>query len=143
MTDDFPDPHELQERAARRRQRREEQRRRLRRQRRLAGAGALVVAAAVLAAALSSLGGSSGPGAAEASSRGADWKPHTGPVPILEYHVLGRPKTEVAYPELYVARAAFRKEMDWLDRQGYEVVTLDEVEAAWYRGGTLPARPVV
>lgn len=72
-----------------------------------------------------------------------DWKPYTGPVPILEYHVLGRPQTEVPYPELYVPRADFRKQMDWLDRQGYEAVTLERVEDAWYRGGTLPPRPIV
>lgn len=72
-----------------------------------------------------------------------DWKPYTGPVPILEYHVLGRPQTEVPYPELYVPRADFRKQMDWLDRQGYEAVTLERVEDAWYRGGTLPAKPIV
>jgi peptidoglycan/xylan/chitin deacetylase (PgdA/CDA1 family) len=71
------------------------------------------------------------------------WKPYTGPVPILEYHVLGRPQTEVAYPELYVPRASFRKQMDWLDQQGYEAVTLEAVEEAWYRGGTLPRKPVV
>lgn len=71
------------------------------------------------------------------------WKPYTGPVPILEYHVLGRPKTEVPYPDLYTPRAAFRKEMDWLDRQGYEAVTLERVEEAWYHGGTLPPKPIV
>ncbi|HWN73430.1 MAG TPA: hypothetical protein VNN15_06450 [Solirubrobacterales bacterium] len=129
MTDDFLDPRELQERAARRRQRREEQRRRVRRQRRLAGAVVVVLAVAAVATALSSLGGSGGtPGASAASRsrpRGAGWKPYTGPVPILEYHVLGRPKAEVAYPELYVPRAAFRKQMDWLERQGYEAVTLE------------------
>jgi peptidoglycan/xylan/chitin deacetylase (PgdA/CDA1 family) len=143
MTDDFPDPRELQERAARRRQRREEQRRRVRRQRRLTSAVGVVLVVVAAAAALTSLGGGGGPGPAEASSRRAGWKAHTGPVPILEYHVLGLPKTEVAYPELYVSRAAFRKEMDWLDRQGYEAVTLDEAEAAWYHGATLPPKPIV
>jgi peptidoglycan/xylan/chitin deacetylase (PgdA/CDA1 family) len=64
-------------------------------------------------------------------------------VPILEYHVLGRPRTEVAYPELYVPRAGFSKQMDWLDDQGYEAVTLEQVEDAWYHGGNLPARPIV
>ena len=73
----------------------------------------------------------------------ADWQPHRGPVPILEYHVLGRPRADVAYPDLYVPRASFRKQMDWLERQGYEGVTLEQVEDAWYRGGRLPPRPVV
>jgi peptidoglycan/xylan/chitin deacetylase (PgdA/CDA1 family) len=146
--------------------RREEQRRRTRRQRLLA-AGALVVVIGAVAVAVLSLGaGGGGPRATSASSaprregesapknahsggkvRNAtpqpDWKPYGGPVPILEYHVLGRPKTEVPYPDLYVPRASFRKQMDWLERQGYEAVTLEQVEEAWYHGGTLPENPVV
>jgi peptidoglycan/xylan/chitin deacetylase (PgdA/CDA1 family) len=72
-----------------------------------------------------------------------DWQPYTGPIPILEYHVLGQPETEVPYPDLYVPRASFRKQMDWLEQQGYEAVTLEQVEEAWYHGGTLPGKPMV
>jgi peptidoglycan/xylan/chitin deacetylase (PgdA/CDA1 family) len=149
MRDDFPDPRELQERTARRLQRREEVRRRVRRQRRLAGAAALILAAAAVAGAALSLGGGGGDSAGgagfhrTAASSRRHWRPHTGPVPILEYHVLGRPRTDVAYPELYVPRAGFSKEMDWLDDQGYEAVTLEQVEDAWYHDGTLPAKPIV
>jgi peptidoglycan/xylan/chitin deacetylase (PgdA/CDA1 family) len=71
------------------------------------------------------------------------WKSYTGPVPILEYHVLGDPTPGAPYPELFVPRSDFRHEMDWLASHGYEAVTLDEVERAWYHGGTLPAKPVV
>jgi peptidoglycan/xylan/chitin deacetylase (PgdA/CDA1 family) len=71
------------------------------------------------------------------------WEPHTGPVPILEYHVLGAPAADAPYPELYVSRPDFHQQMDWLDQHGYEAVTLEEVEGAWYHGGTLPAKPVV
>jgi peptidoglycan/xylan/chitin deacetylase (PgdA/CDA1 family) len=72
-----------------------------------------------------------------------DWKPYTGPVPILEYHVLGSAPEGAPYPELYVTRPDFHRQMDWLDEHGYEAVTLETVERAWYRGGTLPAKPVV
>jgi len=72
-----------------------------------------------------------------------DWAPHKGPVPILMYHVLGQPISGAPYPELFVPRAEFRKQMDWLDRQGYQGVTLDEVERAWYANGTLPRKPIV
>lgn len=71
------------------------------------------------------------------------WKPYTGPVPILEYHVLGPAPADAPYPELYVTRPDFHKQMDWLEEHGYEAVTLETVEAAWYHGGTLPAKPVV
>jgi len=136
-----------------------------RRRRRLAAAGALLVVAAVVAV-IASGGNGGGSGSAQVKTAAdeagqskahggdsggkirnatpqSDWRPYTGPAPILEYHVLGRPKTEVPYPELYVPRAAFRKQMDWLDRQGYEAVTLERVEDAWYRGGTLPSKPIV
>ena len=72
-----------------------------------------------------------------------DWKPHTGPVPILEYHVLGAAPADAPYPELYVTRPDFHHQMYWLEEHGYEAVTLEMVERAWYRGGTLPAKPVV
>lgn len=73
----------------------------------------------------------------------ADWKPYTGPVPILEYHVLGAAPADAPYPELYVTRPDFHQQMDWLDAHGYEAVTLEAVEDAWHHGGTLPAKPVV
>jgi peptidoglycan/xylan/chitin deacetylase (PgdA/CDA1 family) len=71
------------------------------------------------------------------------WEPHTGPVPILEYHVLGEAPADAPYPELYVERPDFRHQLEWLDEHGYQAVTLEQVETAWYEGGTLPPRPVV
>jgi peptidoglycan/xylan/chitin deacetylase (PgdA/CDA1 family) len=162
MAEDDRDPLRDEDPAARRAGRRERQRRRLRRQRLLA-AGALALGVVGVAAVVASGGGDggsqgtarrspsqpvhkgrrSGGGKVRNATPQPDWRPHTGPVPILEYHVLGRPKTEVPYPELYVPRADFRKQMDWLDRQGYEGVTLEQVEDAWYRGGVLPAKPIV
>jgi len=72
-----------------------------------------------------------------------DWEPHTGPVPILEYHVLGEAPADAPYPELYVERPDFRHQLEWLDEHGYQAVTLEQVESAWYEGGTLPPKPVV
>jgi peptidoglycan/xylan/chitin deacetylase (PgdA/CDA1 family) len=72
-----------------------------------------------------------------------DWRPYAGPVPILEYHVLGAAPADAPYPELYVTRPDFHRQMDWLDQRGYEAVTLEAVEKAWYHGGTLPAKPLV
>ncbi len=72
-----------------------------------------------------------------------EWEPHTGPVPILEYHVLGEAPADAPYPELYVTRPDFRHQLEWLDQHGYQAVTLDQVEEAWYEGGKLPPKPVV
>lgn len=120
-----------------RKARRERQRRQIRRRRRTV-AGIFVLAALAIAGfLLTSAGGSPRP------SQASDWHRRTGPVPILEYHVLGAAPADEPYPDLYVSRPDFHKQMDWLDEHGYEAVTLDQVEAAWYHGATLPPKPVV
>jgi peptidoglycan/xylan/chitin deacetylase (PgdA/CDA1 family) len=150
--------------------RRAERRRQVRRRRVLASGAvmaAIVAVVAVLALTggdsssthskqlVKASGGDSGGGNRKSASGGEtsglvrnatpqpDWEPHTGPVPILEYHVLGVAPAEAPYPELYVARPDFRHQLEWLDEHGYEAVTLEQVEDAWFNGGTLPARPVV
>jgi peptidoglycan/xylan/chitin deacetylase (PgdA/CDA1 family) len=144
--------------------RREEQRRRVRRRRLGAALALCAVAAAVAVAIALSSDSSSHPGAAGAPQRSQakapqaksessglvrnaspqpGWKPYTDPVPILEYHVLGAAPANAPYPELYVTRPDFRNQMNWLDEHGFEAVTLEMVEDAWFRGGTLPAKPVV
>jgi peptidoglycan/xylan/chitin deacetylase (PgdA/CDA1 family) len=149
------------------RARRQARRREIRRRRLFAAGGLVAVAAAVVAIVLISGGSDSGGQteyvlqqtkaektgdsfsgeAAGGPVRNAhprpDWEPHTGPVPILEYHVLGEAPADAPYPELYVRRPDFRHEIEWLDRNGYEAVTLEQVEEAWYEGGTLPRKPVV
>jgi peptidoglycan/xylan/chitin deacetylase (PgdA/CDA1 family) len=131
--------------------------------RRLTAVAAIVVMAVAVVVVLASAGGSDDKNAATAAGKTkgttekpkpeshevtnatpqADWKPYTGPVPILEYHVLGAPAADAPYPELYVSRPDFHQQMDWLDQHGYQAVTLEQVERAWYHGGTLPAKPVV
>jgi len=165
--------HEGQDdRRAALRARREEQRRRVRRRRLVLGVVVAAVAIAVILAIALGGGGeskaptadTSGPptvvdaggsgsggnavgGGDEGKVRNAhpqpDWKPYAGPVPILEYHVLGEAPADAPYPELYVTRTDFHRQMDWLDRHGYQAVTLEQVEDAWYHGGTLPPKPVV
>jgi peptidoglycan/xylan/chitin deacetylase (PgdA/CDA1 family) len=161
---DQPDTEWPDDGRAERLARREAQRRRVR-QRRLGAALSLcAVAAAIEVAVALSSGDSSQPSPATAAkqprteaSRGKtessglvrnatpqpDWKPYTGPVPILEYHVLGAAPADAPYPELYVTRPDFHQQMDWLDEHDYDAVTLETVEDAWYRDGTLPAKPVI
>jgi Polysaccharide deacetylase len=143
-----------------RREARERRRKALRRQR-IAAAGALA-ALAVVAIVVFARGGESGSpqktrvlrqsghltskppsGLARNSTPQPGWKLHTGPVPILEYHVLGDPPPGAPYPELFVSRSDFSRQMDWLERNGYQAITLEQVEKAWYHGGTLPPKPVV
>ena len=119
----------------------------MRRRRRLAGVLALVGLAVATVQLLGQSSGVSRAGTDTVLVRNArpqpGWRPHLGPVPILVYHALGDPPPSEPYPGLYVPRHEFREEMAWLAAKGYQGVTLDEVERAWYRGGTLPAKPVV
>jgi peptidoglycan/xylan/chitin deacetylase (PgdA/CDA1 family) len=147
------------------RERREGRQRELRRRRLGAAVALLVVAGGIVAVVVGGGGGGNGsngsagraadgkPGssgkAKPASSlvRNAhpqpDWTAHTGPVPILAYHVLGPPIPGAPYPDLFVTRPKFRAQMSWLEGHGYQAVTLDQVQRAWYHGGTLPPKPVV
>src|SRR4051794_269450 len=167
MADHYPDQRTEGNGSPERVRRREERRQRVRRQRLLAAGALVVVGALVVAVVVSLAGGSSGSGnhtsavapehhprsshesGSEASGKVRNatpqpgWQPYAAPVPILEYHVLGQPEGEVPYPDLYVSRPDFRKQMDWLEEQGYQAVTLEQVEDAWYHGGTLPSKPMV
>lgn len=88
-------------------------------------------------------GGAGATTSATTKSYPADWRPYTGPVPILEYHAIQPPVSGAAYPELFVPQADFESQMKWLDEHGYEGVTLNQVEDAWYKHGELPRKPVV
>jgi len=131
--------------------------RRRRWRRRLALAALLAVIGAAAALVATGVGGgtSSNPAGTEASqpatqaqgtgpgSYPAGWEPHTGPVPILEYHAIQPPVAGSSYPQLFVPQDDFQHQMQWLADHGFEAVTLDQVEDAWYEAGELPAKPVV
>jgi peptidoglycan/xylan/chitin deacetylase (PgdA/CDA1 family) len=133
--------------------------RRRRRRRRLVLVALVAVAGAIVALVATSLGGEDGsqPTTTEAQATErqdaspdragpaypADWAPHPGPVPILEYHAIEAPTTGEPFPELFVEPQDFEAQMQWLDEQGCEAVTLDQVEEAWYEGGRLPPAPIV
>jgi peptidoglycan/xylan/chitin deacetylase (PgdA/CDA1 family) len=115
----------------------------------------LAVVGAVVAVAVTSFGGGGSSGGAKQAQKGsttaqpttpsypASWAPHPGPVPILEYHAIQPPVAGSAFPQLFVTQADFQRQMRWLKGQGFEAVTLDQVEDAWYKRGELPPKPVV
>ena len=67
----------------------------------------------------------------------------TKPVPILMYHVIASPPATAQLPELFVDPKTFTAQMEWLERQGYAAVSLNQVYDAWFKGGKLPDKPVV
>ncbi len=69
--------------------------------------------------------------------------PWKGPVPILMYHVIADPPATARYPELFVDPDTFADQMSWLDRHGYAAVSMNQLYAAWFRGGRLPDKPLV
>jgi peptidoglycan/xylan/chitin deacetylase (PgdA/CDA1 family) len=69
--------------------------------------------------------------------------PHNRPVPILMYHVVGTPPADAPFPGLYVRRADFVGQLDWLRAHGYHAVSLLRVYDHWRRGYALPQRPIV
>jgi peptidoglycan/xylan/chitin deacetylase (PgdA/CDA1 family) len=74
------------------------------------------------------------------------WHPrvlsHRRGVPILMYHVIGDSNGRTPFNDLWVSPRALARQMRYLDRHGYQVVSLQEVYDYWH-GGPLPARPVV
>ena len=67
----------------------------------------------------------------------------TKPVPILLYHVIASPPATAQLPELFVDPKTFTAQMEWLERQGYMAVSLNQVYDAWFKGAKLPDKPVV
>jgi peptidoglycan/xylan/chitin deacetylase (PgdA/CDA1 family) len=65
------------------------------------------------------------------------------PVPILMYHVIADPPSSAQLPELYVDPQTFDKQMEWLRKQGYVGVSLNQLFNAWFKGAAIPERPVV
>jgi peptidoglycan/xylan/chitin deacetylase (PgdA/CDA1 family) len=67
---------------------------------------------------------------------------HRRAVPILMYHVIGNPRAEAPYPQLYISAKVLAGQMRYLDRRGYEVVLLQDVYDYWH-GARLPRKPIV
>lgn len=140
------------------RARRAQTARRRRWRRRLVALAVLAILGAVAAIAIVSLtdkggdtkaseqpgqGAATGGGQPASASYPPGWKPYTGPVPILGYHAIQPPVASSDFPELFVPQDDFVAQMKWLDQHGYEAVTLDQVQDAWYKDGALPPKPVV
>ena len=68
---------------------------------------------------------------------------HRVAVPILMYHVVAPPPPRAPFPDLYVERADFARQMRWLASHGFHGVTLRQVYDYWHGRATLPRKPVV
>ncbi|CAN5412161.1 hypothetical protein BH10ACT11_BH10ACT11_18270 [soil metagenome] len=66
-----------------------------------------------------------------------------GDVPILMYHAIDPPPAGQPYPDLFVPPDEFIEEMETLDKQGFNGVTLRQVFDAWNDDKPLPENPIV
>ncbi|GAV22121.1 polysaccharide deacetylase family protein [Carboxydothermus pertinax] len=74
-------------------------------------------------------------------SLGAEKTAEPSAVPILMYHIIGKPSG--SWPELYVQPEVFLKQLDWLKANGYHTVSLKDVYDYWYENKPLPSKPIV
>ena len=70
-------------------------------------------------------------------------EPRDLPVPMLMYHVVGDAPKGAALPDLYVPADKFVDQMNYLSRNGYHAVTMQQVYDFWHGRGSLPQKPVV
>jgi peptidoglycan/xylan/chitin deacetylase (PgdA/CDA1 family) len=68
---------------------------------------------------------------------------HDRPVPILMYHVIGSRPAGAPFPELYVSRKDFARQLRWLASHRYDAVTLHDVHEYWHGLLALPRKPIV
>jgi peptidoglycan/xylan/chitin deacetylase (PgdA/CDA1 family) len=59
------------------------------------------------------------------------------------YHVIGDPRPDAPYPELFVSTSDFAGQMRWLAERGYTALTLRAVWDAWHGRREMPVRPIV
>ncbi|MGB0872645.1 MAG: polysaccharide deacetylase family protein [Solirubrobacterales bacterium] len=69
--------------------------------------------------------------------------PHDDAVPILMYHVTKTAPTGTPYPDLWVSKADFQGQMNWLKDNGYTGITMAQLFKYWDEGYRLPDKPVV
>jgi peptidoglycan/xylan/chitin deacetylase (PgdA/CDA1 family) len=67
---------------------------------------------------------------------------HRRTVPILVYHVIGTPRPGTPNSGLWISPKTLRRQVVYLDRRGYTVVSLQAVYDYWH-GGPLPRKAVV
>lgn len=65
-------------------------------------------------------------------------------LPIFMYHhVSSLPTRNLFNFNLTVTTDDFNKQLDWMQQQGYQSITMTELFDAFYYGKTLPAKPVI
>ncbi len=74
-----------------------------------------------------------------------DMRERVAHVPILMYHYVDTPpvNADETLLDLVVTRANFEAQMSWLQDQGYESITPDQLIAALWHGAKLPKKPVM
>lgn len=65
-------------------------------------------------------------------------------LPIFMYHhISSKPTHNLLDFSLTVTPGEFNKELDWLQQQGYQSITMNELFSAFYYGKALPSKPMI
>jgi peptidoglycan/xylan/chitin deacetylase (PgdA/CDA1 family) len=81
--------------------------------------------------------------AAGFSARWNWWRPAAPGVPVLMYHKIGDPPPGSKLGKLWVSTKAFRRQMEYLRKNGWTPITFLDVAAHLDEGAPVPAKPVV
>lgn len=77
------------------------------------------------------------------SARWNWWRPVKPGIPILMYHKIGDPPEGSQLKKLWVSNKMFRRQMEYLSKNGYKPITFKEVYGHWDKGRALPEKPVI
>jgi len=69
--------------------------------------------------------------------------PRTLAVPMLMYHAIDEKPANAPFPDLYVSGPEFAAQLNYLSKNGYHAVTMQQVYDFWQGKGTLPTKPIV
>lgn len=81
--------------------------------------------------------------AAALSARWNWWRPTIGGIPILMYHKVGVAPAGSKLMKLWVTPAEFRRQMEYLSKNGWHPITFKDLYSHWDKGTPLPKKPVI
>lgn len=84
-----------------------------------------------------------GLGAAGASARWNWWRPKVGGIAVPMYHKIGAPPRGSRLKNLWVGERAFRRQCEWLKREGWTTLHFSELLALRAGKRPMPAKPVL
>ncbi len=77
------------------------------------------------------------------SARWNWWRPVKKGIPIFMYHKIGDPPEGSKMPNLWISKAMFRKQLDYIKKNGYTPILFRDLYDHWDGKKSLPEKPVL